>query len=454
VALRDERRDLLPVDLPRQLQPDDLGAPARAPRRDEEARARGGERVAQHVGRAEGEHDERPVGAGGARVGGRSPGGNAHDVREVATAHHPARADPRGFLRDARQGQADPAQACQDGLGSSVVGPCHADEATARGRFRGIQDGMRAFLVVVVGCLASACAVDEPVASHTAALSDELAARRAGWLAWAPRCEGWPSKPACEDGDTTLFNGLLCAAGEPIGCAAVKAAQDGDGRFWRSPRRTPGNLGGPKSFSRDMTMGVLLYLATTGDAAAAQQWLAWIDDHRPCTLKKPWGGGCLVRGPHRVCTDDVNATCTITPGLWALMGKVWDRLGLNRNAEMKLWSGTDTELAALEATFTEPGYQLHLKGVAIFLKEKLDVQRTWRIETAAALVEKQPENPFFRYLAEGASPELIDDLLARCPAAPPASPDQWAWERADAQAAWLDSMGWDCVFLVDLLQAG
>jgi hypothetical protein len=304
-------------------------------------------------------------------------------------------------------------------------------------------------LLAVVSCVEDPAVID---VDHAVIDDDGLAARRADWLGWAPRCGGFPSKEACDDGDTTLFNGLLCASGEPLGCEAVRLAQSSDGRFWRSPRRTPGNLGEARSFSRDMSMGVLLYLATTGDRDAAARWLAWIDGNRPCLLERPWGG-CLVRGLHRVCRDDVNATCTITPGLWALMGKVWDHLGLPRHAEMNRWSGADTDLAALEATFAEPGYQLHLKGVAIFLKEVLGVQRTWRLETAHDIGARQPANPFFRYLWQGLSAEVVADVQALCPAlgAPPAIHFQWAWERADASEAWRESMGWDCVFLANLL---
>src|SRR4051794_20855639 len=42
---------------------------------------------------------------------------------------------------------------------------------------------------------------------------------------------------SCDDGDMTLFNGLLCAAGDRRGCDGVSNAQDAGGRFWRSPRR-------------------------------------------------------------------------------------------------------------------------------------------------------------------------------------------------------------------------
>lgn len=72
----------------------------------------------------------------------------------------------------------------------------------------------------------------------------------------------------------TFFNGFLCLSGEELGCRAVKDAQDAEGRWWRSPRRTADNLGQKNSFSRDQTMGVLL---ATKDTTAASSWLGWID---------------------------------------------------------------------------------------------------------------------------------------------------------------------------------
>ena len=45
----------------------------------------------------------------------------------------------------------------------------------------------------------------------------------------------------CDDGDPTIFNGLLCASGDKRGCEAVKrsltteAGLD-ESRMWRSPR--------------------------------------------------------------------------------------------------------------------------------------------------------------------------------------------------------------------------
>jgi hypothetical protein len=280
----------------------------------------------------------------------------------------------------------------------------------------------------------------------------ELTERRADWAATAPRCNGWPSKDNCDDGDMTLFSGLLCGSGDAIGCAAVQASQGPDGRFWRSPRRNAGNLGQPNSFSRDMSLGVLVYLATTHDTVAATRWLAWIDAHRPCSIKLPFGWGCMIRGPYRVCDDDDNGRCNINPGLWALMGRVWSGLGLPLHSEMQRWAGYDGDLETFLTDWTSPGFQLHLKAVAIFVREQLGNGLTWRIDNANTLVDKQPQNPFFLYLRDGATDAVADLVLAECPQPGNTAPaQQWAWERSDDGQAWQQSMRWDCMFMADLL---
>jgi hypothetical protein len=93
--------------------------------------------------------------------------------------------------------------------------------------------------------------------------------------------------------------------------------------------------------------------------------------------------------------------------------------------------------------------------VAIYLKEKLDVQRTWRTDTARDISDRQPGNPFFRYLWQGPSDEVEAQVLALCPNEGTAweRKFQWSWERADDSEAWRESMGWDCVFMANLLLA-
>jgi hypothetical protein len=136
--------------------------------------------------------------------------------------------------------------------------------------------------------------------------ADDPWRNRSLWERYAPYCPEatiggidvpkYPSKPSagneCNDGDMTLFNGLLCASGDDRGCDGVKRAQSPDGRFWRSPRRALTNNGGlgdsddSKSFSPDMSLGVLLYVAKTGDTHALSTWLKWIEEHRPCIARQ------------------------------------------------------------------------------------------------------------------------------------------------------------------------
>ena len=277
---------------------------------------------------------------------------------------------------------------------------------------------------------------------------------RAHWRNLAPTCAGYPSKADCDDGDMTLFGGLICAGGESKGCDLVRDAQGPDGQWWRSPRRTSGNLGQPNSFSRDMAMGVLLYLATTRDSAAAERWLSWIHANRSCGVKGP-RGKCLVPGVHRFCRDDKDFRCAMTPGNWAIMARVWDHLGLPRSTEMRLSAGSDDLVLPTQAEHSPVGFQLHLLGVEALLKKRVGAESSAVTKATALLYERQPENPFFAYLAQGASPELEMRVDTLCPVIGDASTarNQWSWERDTTEQAWRNSMGWDCLFLSHLVEA-
>ena len=234
--------------------------------------------------------------------------------------------------------------------------------------------------------------------------------KKSFWEDFAFYCEGdFPSKRhgdgTCDDGDATLFNGLLCAAGDERGCDGVRDAQDSDGRWWRSPRRRRGE--GRKahnSFSRDMSMGVLLYLAATEDRTAAEKWLRWIEKNRPCSVRNPVTGGCTIRGAERFCRNEKGQTCTLSLASWLNMGHVWRFLGLPLHSKMRgALADTADRTVVEEAKRTPPGYQLHLKGVASYLRQLLGIKHTQRKALNEVLMSKQRANPFFRYLAHGPS---------------------------------------------------
>lgn len=135
----------------------------------------------------------------------------------------------------------------------------------------------------------------------------------------------------CQDADSTLFNGLLCASGDSHACEAVRRSVtfvDGnpeDIRFWRSPRRAQNSNyhlegdakhpyieddGAEKTFSRDQDLGVLLYAVTTRDAALLEGWFNRIANYRHCITYKPFTTDCWERGIIRHCAHE---NCTLKP---------------------------------------------------------------------------------------------------------------------------------------------
>jgi len=298
-----------------------------------------------------------------------------------------------------------------------------------------------------------------PAASIGAQDRAVLTVRREFWRSYGALCTdagGFPSKDHCDDGDMTLFNGLLCASGESKGCDAVARSQGGDGRWWRSPARVGGNRGQKNSFSRDMTMGVLLYLAQTRDVDAALDWLGWIETNRACAIENPFTDGCFLRGPHRVCRDDEDYRCTITPAVWAAMYHVWRHLELAPTTEMEFHAAYVDPLADPLASITPAGYQSHLVGVSAYLEQVLSRTNGPGAELAERLADDQPRNPFFVYLRDGGTLSVAQQVLALCPHPRDglsAVKHQWSWERDQDSEAWKESMGWDCVFMANLLLA-
>ena len=268
--------------------------------------------------------------------------------------------------------------------------------------------------------------------------------------ATASRCD--PASDITPAGDSVLFNALLCYAGDLRGCEAVAASQGPDGRWWRSPLHVgweDPRTGSDRqtSFSRDHALGVLLYLALTQDAQAAGRWLDWMDDHR----------GPL--GQLRVCPDPKSVTdCDVTPNLYSLMYKVWSAIpGLEPTLEMTLFKNAGDEAISLQAiAATSPGYQLHLHVVDVLIKRVTGQGVTSSL--AAAIVAKQPDNTFYRWL-DGQDPQSIAaDVLDRwCVFDSPddyrvGEQNDWIWQRDTAEPGLAErTLAWDCLFVADLL---
>lgn len=319
-------------------------------------------------------------------------------------------------------------------------------------------------LVVWLACLAA----------QQICLADELAERVADWQARAALCpappglSSFPTKPTgrteqpCDDGDMTLFNGLLCAAGEARGCAAVADAQDPQtGEWFRSPRiRVHGNDRGGSSFSPDMALGVQLYLVTTKDVERARKWLVWLHDLVPCSIPGS-GGGCRLHGLPRFCTDKV---CTLRPGDGAILAQTVTHLqrtagmGPIPNGRLRgflgTFSGLSEDVLKVDASVNKAGFSQHLTGVSVFLHRKMGSSDRRLSQAVDRLVEKNPRNAFFVFLKEGANARATGLTLEKCPAIGVDRPPpliQWQWERSDAEKPWEQSCYWDCIFMARLL---
>lgn len=286
-------------------------------------------------------------------------------------------------------------------------------------------------------------------------LKEKLEEHIKSWKDYAPLCEGYPSKEDCDDGDMTLFSGLLCIAGVEDGCNMVRDSQGSNGRWWRSPRRVDGKYSTKNiTFSRDMSLGVMLYLVAEKDSDRAKAWLNWIKENRACMLDNPssYGDPCLAYAPlYRLCKgDEGDFRCQITPNIWGLMTRVWTYLDLPLDDEMKGNEISDFEWQTLEATFSE-GYQLHLKGVSALLYQVIERNNKITEKLTDTIIRKQPDNPFFMYLSNGSTKEVVDRLLEVCPTTKPDKMKQWSWERDTSSAAWKQRMGWDCIFMARLV---
>lgn len=308
--------------------------------------------------------------------------------------------------------------------------------------------------------------------------ADELDNRAAMWRTNAPLCAGgatWhafptkqfapPSAQPCNDGDMTLFLGLLCAVGEAQGCTGVQEAFEATtGRWARSPRiRALGyNPEGDAFFSPDMALGVELYLVTTKDTDRASKWLQWLNDNVDCPAR-PFGLCPDFLKVPRVCTEVIG--CYMSHGAMSILAQTVNWLQHNAGladlpngplrGRLGTFSGYVREILDIDSAANKEGFSEHLVGVGIMLLRKQGIDDTNIALAARILATRNPKNAFFAYLDEGPTQRVLDLTLERCPKSPwdgKRAMDEWQWERGDNTPAAQQSCYWDCVFMHRLLR--
>jgi hypothetical protein len=309
----------------------------------------------------------------------------------------------------------------------------------------------------------------------SAANDSQFEQRLAFWETNAFQCSvngiKFPSRPTgnkdqpCDDGDMTMFNGLLCFAGDERGCIGVREAQDPNtGEWFRSPRiRINGNDRGGAQFSPDQALGVQLYLIKTHDADRADKWAHWLHELTPCTFQAPHNG-CFLYGVPRFCAPEQG--CTMRPGDAASLAATFDYLYQNAGMKplpdgrlrgylstFKNWSDT---FAGISAEWNRAGYPQHLAAIQILILRAIG-KGSSELDKKASDLAAKPENAgnaFLAYLAGKPRADVVAQVLPRCPseASLPTPPlHQWQWEREVSDEAWKNSCYWDCIFMARLL---
>lgn len=328
--------------------------------------------------------------------------------------------------------------------------------------------------LATLGVAQAAPTPDELLAERMAFWESQAALCKAGPFSFPTKSTTDPAQP-CDDGDMTMFNGLLCIAGDERGCQGVIDAQDPDtGQWFRSPRiRLLGhNDRGDASFSPDMALGVQLYLVKTGDTERAMKWATWLTSLPHKDFPISWVNGFNWTTGYSIawfCTEQVG--CVVRPGDAASLAHTFDYLhdkkGMPALPEGSLrgtaasWAKWGPLFTWLSSNLNKPGYSQHLLGVEILLQRAISGDKE-ALKSEALNLASKPENEgnaFFAYLAGKDRAEVIRQTLDRCPSptnlpTPPLF--QWQWERDNEVEpgklpAWKQSCYWDCIFMGKLL---
>lgn len=257
-------------------------------------------------------------------------------------------------------------------------------------------------------------------------------------LQWAVICEANGVSYLCEegsDGDSLLFMGLSCLAGQEDQCMAIPHILDIDGRPWRAPSK----ISWPKgNFSRDMLLGLFAYWIKHPEATSSIQSVVHF----------------VKNNKYSLC-DAVDDRCDMNPYVyrtfWSLWGKIYEHMGLTLIWEMQQADLGDDTLLVLGSNIMPVGFNLHLIAVELYLRRALN---TWssKIQLGAdKLATRQKENPFFEYIAHGSTKYAAELTLRYCPSLKPDKAHQWFIQRDMNEEAYKNSMGWDCIFLIGLL---
>lgn len=275
-----------------------------------------------------------------------------------------------------------------------------------------------------------------PAVTITADQVSQLTAIRASTRTWAKTCKGGITCFDDSDGDSAIFAGIACLSGEQSQCQAVVASQDADGKLWRAPDRV--NVDIENSSSRDMLLGGLTYIVATKDVKFATNLVKYIHSHGNTLCQDAKDNRCQFTLP------------TYSEG-WGTIGRIWQYVGITRDADMLAGSLGENEILAFESEFSPTGYQTHLPMVEMLIRQRVGVWTQTLANAANKVVNVQNENPFFEYVAHGATATAAQLTIEQCGGPAPSEHKYWTWQEDDVKQRWSSRNGWDCIAMINFL---
>lgn len=241
--------------------------------------------------------------------------------------------------------------------------------------------------------------------------------------------KGMPIKNTGDDGDAMLWAGLMSIVGDTRPIEGIKQCQSADGRLWRSPARV--HIDKKNSFSRDMSLGFILYFMKTKDHDMANKWISYIKHT-----------GYLF--PPEESSDNRHV---VTPSLWWAMSYA----GMKVPLKWKLTRPLYRIMHKASLPFVPSGFELHLWAVSLLILNIHDGKRD--ISLGKRLFKREPKNAFFAWLAgdDAEAGRILMDCIQDKAHSGQGNGHQWCWEREDDEKAWRDSMGWDFLFIQMLI---
>lgn len=305
---------------------------------------------------------------------------------------------------------------------------------------------------------------------------DKLIQRREEIKQWSVKCDDGSYSEIlneCKQHDIVLFSGISCLAAtlaedgetQKMRCDDVKEAQGANGRWWRGETRVDDGI--ENAFSRDMARGVHAYLIAKAYlnkdlkekkevADSARKWLKWIS---------------MPEADNKLCTDFTKNRCRITLGSRNLFLNVFKAIDafpkkaekmsakrIVKKIERSHWYLK--KLFLLETKVSEKGYPRHLKATSTLIYRIINNKKDKKItkvlnKTARWLHKKDRENNLLKFLDEGISEKLIENVLSLCPKEliiPEGQKRDFQWQRTGMSAS-ENADGHDCIYLLNLMIA-